>query len=128
MASEFITTAVKEARSIAKRREEASKRLSEARSALEEAQSAGADVSGAANSIKLATEALQSGEYDVAIDYTSQAVKQAQEEKEKKLSSAAPKAAAPAGGKAEGAPKCPSCGKKVKAQWKSCPFCRTRLK
>jgi len=126
VAAEFISTAGKQAQSIRKRREAAGARLSEAESAIAEARTAGADVSAVATTLKMGQDALEAGEFELATDYASQALAQAKAEQQK-AATAAGKGPAPAA-KPEGAPKCPSCGKKVKAQWKSCPFCRTRLK
>jgi outer membrane protein assembly factor BamB len=131
VAAEFISTASKHARAIVKLRTEAADRIADAQAAIGDAQSAGADMGNVSVTLKMATDAIEAGEYELALDYAGQAITQARDEKEKKLApSAAAKAAAPAaaGAKVDGASKCPNCGKKVKSQWKSCPFCRTRLK
>jgi hypothetical protein len=123
VAAEFISTAAKQAESIRKRREDAKAKLAEADAAIAEAKGAGADVSALATTLKMGQDAIEAGEFELATDYAGQVQAQAKAE----LQKAAP-AAKGAAAKPEGAPKCPSCGKKVKAQWKSCPFCRTRLK
>jgi hypothetical protein len=130
VAAEFISTASKQAQGIAKRRKEAADRISDAKAAVGDAQSAGAETAEVSTTLKMATDALDAGEYELAVDYAGQAIAQAREQKEKKLAvPSTAKAETPAqAGKADTTPKCPSCGKKVKAQWKSCPFCRTRLK
>ena len=126
VAAEFISTASKQALAIKKRRGDAQARIAESESAVAEAKGAGVDVTAMATTLKMGQDALEAGEFELATDYAGQAQAQARSE----LQKAAPAAAKGAGAapKPEGAPKCPSCGKKVKAQWKSCPFCRTRLK
>ncbi len=126
VAAEFISTAGKQTQAIKKRRGDAQAKIAESESAIAEAKAAGVDVSALSTTLKMGQDALEAGEYELATDYAGQAQSQAKAEAQKAQAPAAAKASAPA--KAEGAPKCPSCGKKVKAQWKSCPFCRTRLK
>jgi len=130
VAAEFISTASKQAQGIARRRKEAADKVSDAKAAVGDAQSAGAETADVSTTLKMATDALDAGEYELAIDYAGQTITQSREQKEKKVAapSAAKTEAQAQAGKPDGAPKCPSCGKKVKAQWKSCPFCRTRLK
>ena len=125
VAAEFISTAGKQAEVIKKRRGEAQSRIAESESAIAEARAAGADVTAISTILKMGQDSLEAGEFELATDYAGQAQAQAREELQKAGPQAAKGAALP---KPEGAPKCPSCGKKVKAQWKSCPFCRTRLK
>ena len=126
VAAEFISSASKQAQAIKKRRGDAQARIAESESAIAEAKAAGIDVAAMATTLKMGQDALEAGEFELATDYAGQAQSQARSELQKAAPAAA-KGAAPAP-KPEGAPKCPSCGKKVKAQWKSCPFCRTRLK
>jgi hypothetical protein len=126
VAAEFISTAGKQAEVIKKRRGEAQSRIAESESAIAEARAAGADVTAISTILKMGQDSLEAGEFELATDYAGQAQAQAMAELQKLAPPAGAKGtAAP---KPEGAPKCPSCGKKVKAQWKSCPFCRTRLK
>ena len=127
VAAEFISSAGKLAESIKKRRGDAAAKISEAEAAMAGAKGAGADVGPLENTMKMAHDAMEAGEFDLSVDYAGQALGLAKEQREKVATPAAAKAPA-AAPKAEGAPKCPNCGKKVKAQWKSCPFCRTRLK
>ncbi|MGQ9581947.1 MAG: outer membrane protein assembly factor BamB family protein [Thermoplasmatota archaeon] len=127
VAAEFVSSASKQAQTIAKKRAEAIAKLGEAETAVSAAQAAGADTTEPGGQLKMARDAMEAGEYDLAIDYANQASAQASELKKRRLAEPAA-AKAPAAGRAEGVPKCPNCGKKVKPQWKSCPFCRTRLK
>ncbi|MEM4729907.1 MAG: PQQ-binding-like beta-propeller repeat protein [Thermoplasmata archaeon] len=126
VAAEFISSASKQAQTIAKKRSDAAAKLAEAETALSAARAVGAETDEVAGTLKMAKDAMEAGEYELAMDYASQVAAQASELKKKKL--AEPVAKAPAGPKPEGPPKCPSCGRKVKPQWKTCPFCRTRLK
>jgi hypothetical protein len=130
VAAEFISTASKQAQAIARRRNDAADKISDAKAAVGDAQSAGAETAEVSTTLKMATDALDAGEYELAVDYAGQAITQAREQKEKKVAAPAASKAEASGQapKTDGAPKCPSCGKKVKSQWKSCPFCRTRLK
>jgi hypothetical protein len=127
VAAEFISSASKQAQSINKRRTEAAAKIAVSESAVAEAKGAGVDTGSLENTLKMAHDAMEAGEFDLAMDYAGQALGRMKEAREKAAPPGGAKAPAPAP-RTEGAPKCPNCGKKVKAQWKSCPFCRTRLK
>jgi len=129
VASEFIQSARKQAQSVIKHKTDASNRISEAEAAVIDAGKAGADISELSTNLKMAKDSMEAGEFELASDYANQVSTAAKDAKEKAEAAMAPgkePAKAPAGG--DSAPKCPNCGKKVKPQWKSCPFCRTRLK
>jgi tetratricopeptide (TPR) repeat protein len=133
VATEFIQSARKQAQGIMKHRPDASDTLAEAETAVSEAGKAGVDITELSTNLKMAKDSMEAGEFELAVDYANQVITAAKEAKEKAEAAAKPPGkepgvTKPAATGADSAPKCPNCGKKVKPQWKSCPFCRTRLK